>query len=363
MLRPQLAAIPAYVPGLRIEEVQRRYGLDRVVKLASNECPLPPFEPVLRLIPVWASELNRYPDNECQEVREALAAHLGIGPTNLLVGNGSGEVLLAAFLAAVGQGDAVVYAHPSFLLYGIYCSVVGARAVPVPLRQGRHNLERMAAMVDGATRMAIVCNPNNPTGTYVTAEELNWFLDRVPEQVLVVVDEAYYEYADAPDYPKLLPRVVDRPNVLVLRTFSKIYGLAGLRIGYGVGNELLISEIRKVQGPFTVNDLAQRAAVESLKHQELVRERAELNARERERLYMEYARLGLEFLPTQGNFIFVRLGQEGTSIEEYLLRHGVIVRAFTNDGWFRITIGLSEENDRLLEVLEAYRAKVGGGVK
>lgn len=357
-LRPQLAAIPAYVPGLRIEEVRRRYKLEKIVKLASNECPLPPFAPVLDLIPIWAAELNRYPDNECSEVREALSLHLQVRPENLLVGNGSGEVLLAVFMAAVGEESSVVFAHPSFLLYRIYCSILGARALAVPLLRGRHDLEGMARMVDSSTRLVIVCNPNNPTGTYVTAEELHWFLDAVPEDVLVVVDEAYYEYSDAPDYPRLLPEAVRRPNVLVLRTFSKIYGLAGLRIGYGVGNELLVSEIRKVQGPFTVNDLAQRAAVESLKHQELVRERAALNSRERDRLYSEYAQLGLEFLPTQGNFIYVHLGQEGEAVEEYLLREGVIVRAFSKDGWFRVTIGLPEENDRLLEVVRGYLSSV-----
>jgi histidinol-phosphate aminotransferase len=357
-LRPQLAAIPAYVPGLRIEEVQRKYGLSRVVKLASNECPLPPFEPVLRLIPLWAAELNRYPDNDCWDLREALALHLHVGLDNLLIGNGSGEVLLAVFMAAVSEGDAVVFPHPSFLLYRIYCAVMGARAVAVPLRDGRHDVERMAQMIDRTTRLAIVCNPNNPTGTYVTSEELNWFLDTVPDHVLVVVDEAYYEYADAGDYPRILPGAIQRPNVLVLRTFSKIYGLAGLRVGYGVGHELLVSEIRKVQGPFTVNEMAQRAARESLKHQDLVRERAALNAQERNRLYREYGRLGLEFFPSQGNFIYVRLGRDNAGVQDYFLRHGVIVRSFTGDGWFRITIGLPEENNRLLEVVEGYLASV-----
>ncbi len=360
-LRPQLVAIPPYVPGLRIEEVRRRYGLDRVVKLASNESPLPPFGPVLELLPQWAAELNRYPDNDCWEVRRALAAHLGVGPDNVIVGNGSGEVLLAAFMAAVSVGDKVVFAHPSFLLYSIYCRILGSVPVPVPLREGRHDLEAMAARVDDATRLVIVCNPNNPTGTYVSHRELKRFIEAIPEDVLVIVDEAYYEYADAPDFPQLLPSAVQLPNVLVLRTFSKIYGLAGLRIGYAVGNSQLIAEVRKTQGPFTVNDLAQRAAVESLRHQDIVKERAMLNSRERDRLYCEYRRLGLEFLPTQGNFIYVRLGADTSPVQEYFLSHGVIVRAFSDDGWFRVTIGLPEENDRLVSVIEQFQVS-GRGV-
>jgi histidinol-phosphate aminotransferase len=262
LFRPGILATRPYTPGKPVEEVQRELGLDDVVKLASNENPEPPLPEVLEAIAAAAARINRYPDGSCYRLTHALAAHLDVSADSLLFGNGSNEVIDMLIRALVSPGENVVFSEHSFIVYPLTCRAhfECGRAVPLTA-DDRHDLPAMAAAVDGNTKLAIVCNPNNPTGTYNTSDEFLAFLDAVPAHVIVAVDEAYYEYVSAPDYPQTLSLRAEYPNLVVLRTFSKIHSLAGLRVGYAVGHPDLIAELQKTREPFNVNALSQAAAI------------------------------------------------------------------------------------------------------
>jgi len=357
LFRPGILKTRPYAPGKPIAEVQRELGLDSVVKLASNENPEGPLPAVLEAVVAAARDLNRYPDASCYELTRRLAAHLDVPPESLIFGNGSNEVIDMLIRALVSPGETVVYSEQSFIVYPLTTGVHFECGRPVPLGpDDRHDLSAMAAAVDDTTKLVIVCNPNNPTGTYNTRGEFEAFLDALPENVIVAVDEAYYEYVTAADYPQTLAMLPARPNLVILRTFSKIHSLAGLRVGYGVGHPGLIGEVQKTREPFNVNMLSQAAALACLEHWDQVAARRRRNREERERLAAELVRLGLEVVPSQTNFLLVRCAGRAGDLAADLLQRGVIVRpmhAFgLGEGAMRISVGLPGENRRCIDALE-----------
>ncbi len=357
LFRPGILATRPYTPGRPIEEVQRELGLDKVIKLASNENPEGPLPAVIEAIKGAAKDINRYPDAACHELTQKLAAHLGIEPASLIFGNGSNEVIDILIRALVSPGENVVFSHHSFIVYPLTTGVHFECGRPVPLAPGdKHDLAAMAAEVDDKTKLVIVCNPNNPTGTYNTTDEFRTFLASIPTNVIVAIDEAYYEYVSAEDYPQTLPMLRDHPNLVLLRTFSKIHSLAGLRIGYGVGHPDLIGELHKTRAPFNVNLLSQVAAMACIDNWNEVAGRAERNREQLEWMETELAGLGLDVVPSQTNFILVRTPGDAGKVTEALLHKGVIVRpmhAFgLGEGALRISVGLPAENQQCIEALK-----------
>ncbi|MBK9473325.1 MAG: histidinol-phosphate transaminase [bacterium] len=356
LFRPGIIATRPYSPGKPICEVRRELGLGSVIKLASNENPEGPLPEVLEAIARAARDLNRYPDSSAFRLLEALSAHLDVEPGEIILGNGSNEVIDILIRALVTPGENVVYSEHSFIVYALTTMVhfECGRAVPLTA-DDRHDLPAMAAAIDDRTKLVIVCNPNNPTGTYNTLEEFVSFLRAVPKRVVVAVDEAYYEYVTAPDYPQTLSLREEYPNLVALRTFSKIHSLAGLRIGYGIGHADLVTELHKTREPFNVNSLSQAAALACLENWRVVPERALRNERERERLAAHLKALGFRVTPSQANFLLARCDGNAGQLTTALLHKGVIVRpmhAFgLGEGALRISVGLPEENDRCVAAL------------
>ncbi len=354
-IRPDLREIPPYRPGRSIVDVAREWGLDvsDVIKLASNECPLPPFPEVQAAVAAAAGTIHRYPDNDAREAREAIAAHVGVDPAQIWVGAGSSELLRIMALAVGGPGTSALYAWPSFVIYRLATTLAMSEPIEVPLDDAMvHDPEAMLAALRDDTTIVYLCNPNNPTGTLLDPDQVARFIERVPPDVVVVVDEAYHEYVTVEGHHSAIGLVGDHPNLVVARTLSKIYGLAGLRIGYVVGQAETVAELRCPQAPFSVNSLAQVAAVEALRHPERVEERRELNRAGRERIERGLAELGVPYVPSQTNFVFFRPGPDTALTADTFLGHGVVIRGLSM-GWVRVTVGSDEENRRFLEVLAA----------
>ncbi len=354
---PALAGIVPYQPGLPVEAVKRRFGLEEVVKLASNEYPLPPFAEVQDVISGAVDRLQRYPDGFSTELREALAVHHDRTPEEFTIGCGTCELLYLLAAALLEEGDEVVLAEPTFTSYRDVIAIHGATPVAVPLVDFTHDLDAMAAAVTPRTKIVFVCNPNNPTGTYVPAAAVKRFVASVPDDVLVVIDEAYIEFVARPDRDDCLAIQKEHDNVVVLRTFSKIYGLCGLRTGYGLCAPEVKQAIDKVRQPFNVNLLGQLAAVEALKHQDQVAERRETNAALRALMVERLAERGRRSVPSQANFMLVEtrgLGQPHDKVCGALLGMGAIVRdgtALGCPGWARVSVGTQEEIDFFLQKL------------
>lgn len=356
--RENLRSITPYRPGKPIEEVAREHGLERIIKLASNESPLPPFPEVQEVIARHAAEANRYPDNERYYLGRAVARHHGIQEEHLLFGAGTTELLLVTALSVNGPGTSAVYAWPSFVMYPIVTKLAGAQGIEVPLDDRlRHDLKAMAAAVREDTTVVYLCNPNNPTGTYVPGEDLFDFIDRLPRSVLVVVDEAYHEFAQAADYGSALPLALERDNVLVTRTFSKVYGLAGLRVGYLVGHPGTLDHLRRAQIPFSVGSLAQVAATESLEHPDRVTERIERNTEGLKLFSDELASRRIPYADSHTNFVYLKPGDDAGKAHEAMLRRGVIIRPM-EDGWCRVTVGTEAENRIFFETLDEVRPEL-----
>jgi histidinol-phosphate aminotransferase len=349
--RADLDRIPIYQPGKPIEEVSRQLGITDIVKLASNEWPLPPFPAVVDAITASARNLNRYPENSVYYLVAAVAEHLGVAGDHLWMGAGSTELLLALSLAVGGPGTSFVFADPSFVMYPICSAISGAIGIPVPATPGLgHDLDAMLAAIRADTTLVFVCNPNNPTGTYLPASDVAGFIEAVPERVLVVVDEAYFELATAPDYETCVPLASERDNVVVTRTFSKVFGLAGLRVGYAVGRPETLGRLRRAQVPFSVNSVAQAGALAALASRDELRQRVEDNAVAREQLEKGLAGRGIDYVPSQTNFVLVRPDSDAAGLGDALLRRGVIVRPMGR--YLRVTVGTPAENERFLEALD-----------
>lgn len=345
-----------YVPGKPIEEVEREYGVRNIIKLASNENPLGPSPRALEAIRAAAENLALYPDGSCYALTHALARHWDVAPENLAVGNGSDEIIHYLGLAYLRPGDEVLTADPTFVRYEAAAVLNQATYVAVPVRGFRYDLEAMAERISPRTRMVFIANPNNPTGTMVGRRELERFLERCPGQTLVVLDEAYCEYVEDADYPDGLVYVREGRNVVVLRTFSKIYALAGLRVGYGLARPEIIAALHQVREPFNVNSLAQAAALASLEDPEQVTRSRRANAEGRDYLYRELRRLDLPYVDTQANFVIADVRRPCRPVFDSLLRRGVIVRTgdiFGLPTCLRVTIGTAPDNQRFVRELEA----------
>jgi len=350
--RPDLMSIPHYVPGRPIDEVARDLGIESIDKLASNECPEAPFPEVIDAIALAANAVNRYPDSSTYDLSRAIASHQGVQPNEVWVGAGSSEVLRCAALSVGGPGTSAVFAHPSFVMYRIATMVAWSEPISVPLTSSyAHDLPAMARAIRDDTAMVYVCNPNNPTGNHISGAALLSFIDSVPERVLVVIDEAYAEYVSAEDYQTFINEAPNRPNLLVTRTFSKVYGLAGLRVGYGVGAPELLAKLSHTQAPFTVTSTGQAAAVEAIKHPDRVAQRSERNASGRQLLSDGLVALGYDPAESQANFVYFEPPGDAAQLGDALLHQGQIVRVLGNG--VRVTVGTQAENSRFLAVLES----------
>jgi histidinol-phosphate aminotransferase len=359
-------AIAPYVAGKPISEVAREFGLDeaRIVKLASNENPLGMPESAQRAMAQAASELGRYPDSNGFELKGTLAALYGVPSEWVTLGNGSNDILEMAAHAFVEKTQSVVYAQYSFAVYALATQGLGARAIVVPAVQYGHDLDAMLAAIADDTRLVFIANPNNPTGTFIDGPTLDAFLAKVPSHVVVVLDEAYTEYLTPEHRYDSIEWVRRYPNLLVSRTLSKAYGLAGLRVGFSIAQPHLTDLLNRLRQPFNVNTLAQAAAVAALNDKPFLEKSAQLNAQGYRRLTEAFERLGLEYVPSFGNFVLVRVGNDdgaGNRVNLGLLKQGVIVRPVGGYGlpqWLRVSIGLPEENDAFLAALEKTLASV-----
>jgi len=352
---PYVRAIAPYQAGKPIEELARDHGLQpaRIVKLASNENPLGMPESARRAVEAALPELGRYPDSNGFELKAALSRRLGVPAEWITLGNGSNDILEAAAAVMLAPGRSCVYAQHSFAVYPLATMARGARSIVVPARDYGHDLDAMLAAIEAQTRLVFIANPNNPTGTFVAADAVAAFLARVPATVVVVLDEAYNEYLPPALRHPSIDWVRRFPNLLVSRSFSKAYGLAGLRVGYGVAQPELTDLLNRVRQPFNTNSLAQAAAIAALADEGFVARSVEVNRQGMAQLTAAFDRLGLRYLPSFGNFVLVQVG-DGSAVYQGLLRRGVIVRPVANYGlpqWLRVTIGLKEENDRFIAAL------------
>jgi histidinol-phosphate aminotransferase len=361
LFRAALDGLVPYEPGKPEEEVQRELGLDRVVKLASNEGPWGPFPAALEALEQHARTLNRYPDGGAYHLRNAIAERHGVEPANVVTAAGADAVIGHLSVAALDPGDEVVTAWPSFISYVLDTLKLGAVPVRVPLVDHHYDLDALLGAVTPRTKLVYVATPNNPTGTMTTREELDAYFERVPEHVLTVVDQAYFEYIDRPDYPDAVEEYLKHGRrVLVLRTFSKIYGLAGLRVGYGVGPADVIEAIGKTRRAFDVSTQAQVAALASIGADAEIAERRRLTSEGRGTLERTLREHGLEPAgPAVANFLFVEVGEDATPFFQALLHQGAIVRplaGFGAPGAVRITVGTPDENAFFAEALASVMA-------
>src|ERR1035438_2061358 len=352
-----LKTLPTYQSGRPIEEVARELGLpaDSIIKVASNENPFGPSPLAIAAMQKAIPSVNLYPDGNAFYLEQRLAAKLGVEPANLVLGNGSNEIIEFVGHALLGPGTDIVVSQYCFAIYPIVAKMFGANVVTVPAKNYGHALPAMLRAITSRTRIVFVANPNNPTGTLASREELIKFVNEVPDNVLLAMDEAYIEFLDEPVDLIPLIRLGARKNLILMRTFSKIYGLAGLRIGYGIGNPELISALEKVRQPFNANLLAQTAALAGLDDEEHVRRTRQNNFTGLEFFMQALRELKLEYVPSFANFILVRVG-EGQKVFDAMQRQGVIVRpmgGYQLPEWIRISVGTPKENERCAATLES----------
>jgi len=362
-----ICELTPYQPGKPLQELEREYGVHDAIKLASNENPYPLPAAVREAIHAAIDDVARYPDGASFALRAKLAEHLGVAPECLTFGNGSNDVLVLLAETFLTPAVTAIYDQYSFVIYRLAVQATGAIAKIAPSNARKHaqplghDLEAMLALADEQTRMVFIANPNNPTGTWVSGASLYQFMQRLPAHVIAVVDEAYYEYScsySGADYPNILGWLEEFPNLVVTRTFSKAYGLAGLRVGYSISSAEIAELLNRVRQPFNVNSLAQVAAVAALGEQDWVRQRCSENKAEMERVSNSLGNLGVDCLPSRANFLLADI-PAADECYEFLLRQGIIVRPVANyglPGYLRITLGNSTENDRLLAALTDFMA-------
>ena len=348
-----LDSIKAYVPGKPIEDVKREYGLDDVIKLASNENPFGVSPKALAAMEAAMCRLNQYPDSAGYEFRSALAKHFNVDMSQVAIGNGADDLILELSMAYLEDGDEVVASESSFPMYEMYASAMRARMIKTPLTDDLGiDLDAMAEAITDRTKIVYVCNPNNPTGTIVGADEVDAFIQRVPESVIIVLDEAYVEMVDSTDFPDSLAYVREgKKNVFVMRTYSKVYGLAGIRIGYGFAPSDIMDTMLRIKPPFNVNVLAQAAGIAALADTEFVAQSVDGNKEGRQYLYREFDLLGLRYSESHTNFILVRIGSNALAVQQGLLERGIIVRpcvGYELPDFLRVSIGTMEQNERFI---------------
>ncbi len=361
---PAVRGLSPYVPGKPISELERELGISEIVKLASNENPHGPSPATLTAMRGALEAVWLYPDGSCHELKGALARHLGVTPECLSIGNGSNDLLMLLAEGFLSGECSAVYSQYGFAIYPLVIRATGAQAIEVPAQPRSagmpfgHDLAAMAAAVRPDTRMLFVANPNNPTGTWAAAHELTRLLEALPASTLMVLDEAYFEYARERGLPDTLPWVIEHPNLVLLRTFSKAYGLAGARVGYAVSHPEIAEVLDRLRPAFNVNALAQAGAVAALADAQHMQRSVAVTMREQARLCEGLARLGLWFAPSAGNFVLVEVGARAPQLFQELLTRGIIVRPLANyalPDYLRISVGLPEHNDRLLAALRELR--------
>lgn len=356
---PGVRLLQPYQPGKPIEELQREYGLTNIIKLASNENPLGPSPFAIAAIKEQLQELARYPDGNGFELKRKLSKQLSVATSQITVGNGSNDILEFVTRTFVQQGDEVMFSEYSFAVYPLVTQAIGATAQVVPAKDWGHDLNAMLASINEKTRLIFIANPNNPTGTWLGETELSDFLRQVPERVIVVLDEAYFEYAHDPitgldEFPDGISLLSEFDNLIVTRTFSKAYGLAGLRVGYGVSNKIIADLLNRVRQPFNVNSLALAGACAALDDQPHLEKSIQVNKDGLQQLCHAFAELSLTYIPTAGNFISFDLGKPALPIYQALLKRGVIVRPVANysmPNHLRVTIGTQQENEIFINAL------------
>ncbi len=351
LVPPYIERLVPYVPGKPVEELERELGVKNALKLASNENPMGASPRVIEALSKLGPTLGRYPDAATHALREALAAHHGLPMDDFVVGNGSNELIDLVCRTFAAPGEHAVLGNPSFVCYRLGLLAANVDFTEVTLRDNLSwDVDAMLAAVRPETRLLFLANPNNPTGAHLSVSELTRLLSALPPRVLAVLDEAYVEFADAPDFASALTLRGLRERLLVLRTFSKAYGLAGARVGYGIGTPAIVDYLNRVRAPFNTNALGQVAARVALDDQEHVARYVAMNRNERARMSAALAALGYAVAPSQANFVLVNFAAPGREVYERLLRKGVIVRPMPPPiaSWLRISIGLPEENDRLL---------------
>jgi histidinol-phosphate aminotransferase len=347
--------LPVYQPGKTLAEVKEEYGIHDVIKLASNENPFGCSPKVWEALGEMKGEFHLYPEGNAPKLREKLAEYLETDPRRIIFGNGSDELIQMIGRTYLEPGTESVMADLTFPRYETAVRIEGARPVKVPLKDGVHDLEAMLEAVTDRTRVIWICNPNNPTGTIVTRQELSWFLDQLPDHVLVVLDEAYYEYVTDQDYPDSLSLLDYNPQIIVLRTFSKIFGLAAFRAGYGIAHPDVVRELNRVREPFNLNRLAQAAALAALEDEAFIFYCRNQNRLGIKQITEKLDEWNLHYYPAHGNFILMDITMPADEAFQGLLRQGVIVRSGEALGfptYIRVTVGNKEQNDRFLKALE-----------
>ncbi len=353
--RKQLKYIRAYQPGKPIEEVKRSLRLKEVYKLASYEIPFSPFY-ISRAIKDELKNINRYPESSSFYLLHKLAANLKVNPGQLVFGNGSDELIVLALKAFLEKGDEVIVSYPTFLIYEIQAKIAGAKVLRVPAVSLRYDLKKIAQRTTSKTKIIFIANPDNPTGTYLTHREVEQFLNKISRQVLVFFDEAYFEFAPE-DFPRSLKFLQKRGNVIITRTFSKAYGLAGLRIGYGITTKEIAAVLNKIREPFNINRFAQVAALAALENKSFLDKVINYTKKEKEYLYEELAKRGISFIKSATNFILINWGLDAEKLYSYLLRKGIIIRPLESwglAGYLRVTLGSHKENKKLIKYLGEY---------
>ncbi|PRS02907.1 histidinol-phosphate transaminase [Bacillus atrophaeus] len=354
-IKEQLKQLKPYQPGKPIEEVKREYGLDKVVKLASNENPFGCSEAAKEALQQEIEQLALYPDGYSAALRTRLSEHLNVSEKSLIFGNGSDELVQIICRSFLNEKTNTITAASTFPQYKHNAVIEGAEVREIAIRQdGGHDLDAMLAAIDENTQIVWVCSPNNPTGTYTAESELLSFLNRVPSHVLVVLDEAYYEYVTAEDYPESIPLLEKHPNLIILRTFSKAYGLAALRVGYGIASETLIRQIEPAREPFNTSRLGQAAAIAALSDQDFIVSCVKKNAAGLKQYYDFAETHGLGYYPSQTNFVLIDFNRPADELFQALLQKGYIVRSGNALGFptsLRITIGTKEQNEEILTIL------------
>jgi histidinol-phosphate aminotransferase len=359
--RAVVADLPAYRPGKGARQAEAEHGITGAIKLASNENPSPPLDPIVEAIAAAATSVNRYADHRATPVREAIAARMGLAVEQVTVGSGSSGLLQQLCFAYVDPGDEVVYPWRSFEVYPVFTRLMGGSSVQVPLTPDlAFDIDGLAAAVTDRTKLVFLATPNNPVGTAAATSDLRRLVEQVPPSVVVCIDEAYREFLDPAYGDPVTDLVPVHPNVIVTRTFSKAHGLAGLRVGYAIGHPEVVATVDKVLLPFAVNALAQAAAVAALEHEHVVAESVRAIVAERVRVETELAAAGWTFPDHQGNFVWLATGERTDDVALGLERRGVVVRPFSGEG-IRVTIGSPSENDRFLATLSEVTSVPGDG--
>jgi len=354
-INPKILKITPYQPGRPIEEVKRQLGLKEVIKLASNENPLGPSPKAVKAIKNALGKINRYPEGGCFYLRQALSKKLKISPDNLIFGNGSDELIDIIIKTFCREGEEILTSEVTFLEYKIIAQQNGRLVRTVPLKDFKYDLSALKENIGLRTRVIFIANPNNPTGSYVHKKEVEDFILSLPENILVVFDEAYFEFVDRKDFPCALDYLKEGKNVIILRTFSKIYGLAGLRIGYGIARKEFIQYLERCRQPFNVNLLAQEAAQAALSDTAFVKKSKKIAREGKEYLYQSLEKMGIEYIPSAANFILLNLGQDGLEVFKKLLKQGVIIRdmcQYNLKDFIRVTVGTEKENKKFITALK-----------